>query len=105
MENQWGFQHMDNGIVASNDREFNLAKLSSAGKLSPKLRTATNRLILALRKGDKNKIDELSYIHQYISSGYGNNKEYPYNEDDEYNKKITGTTAYHEFDMIWHGDY
>lgn len=96
---------MENGIVASNDREFNLGKLASAGRLSPKLREATRKLILALRKGDSRNIEKLSYIHQYISSGYGKNKEYPYNEDDDYNKKVTGTTAYHEFDMIAHGDY
>jgi hypothetical protein len=91
-------------IVASNDREFNLGKLASAGKLSPKLREATRKLIIALRKGDTRKIEKLSYIHQYISSGFGL-KQYPYNEDVEYNKKVTGTTAYHEFDEIWHGDY
>lgn len=92
-------------IVASDDREFNLGKLATSGRLSPKLKEATSELIIALRNNDTKKIEDLSYLHQQISSGYGMEKEYPYNEDAEYNKKVTGTSAYHEFDMISHGDY
>ena len=73
--------------------------------MSPKLKTATKKLISALEKGNNLKIHELSYLHQNISSGYKMDKEYPYNEDDEHNIKVAGTTAYEEFDAIWHGDY
>jgi len=85
------------------ERVENLKKLLKEGKMSPKLKKATKELISALEKGNNKKIQELSYIHQHISSGYGL-KEYPYNEDDDHNRKVAGTTAYEEFDAIWHGE-
>ena len=86
------------------ERIKNLRNLLNNGRLSPKLRTATRELIYALKIGKISEIKELSYLHQHISSGW-RNKEYEYNEDDNYNRKMTGTTAYEEFDAISHGDY
>lgn len=95
---------ISNKMTLKEERIKKLIKLVTKGKLSPKLKTSTKKLIIALKKGDRNNIDKYSYLHQDISSGW-KLKGYPYNEDDKYNQKIAGTTAYHEFDMIWHGDY
>jgi len=86
------------------ERIENLKKLLKEGKMSPRLKVATKKLISALERGNNKEINELSYLHQHISSGYGV-KKYPYNEDDDYNTKVAGTTAYKEFDEIWHGNY
>ena len=92
-------------IVASSDRKFNLAKLITAGKLSQKARAEARKLLSELKKGNRNKILDISWnLHQNISSSM-KAKEYPLREDDDYNKKVTGTTLYHEADMIAHGDY
>ena len=92
-------------IVASNNRKFNLAKLITAGKLSPKAKAEARKLLNALKKGNKKEILDISWeLHQNISSDI-NAKQYQLREDDDYNKKITGTTLYHEADMIAHGDY
>ena len=80
-----------------------LKLLLTKGRLSPKLKTATAGLITALKNNNQKKINEFSYLHQEISSGWGMDKEYPYNEDDNHNMKVAGTTAYSEFDIIWHG--
>lgn len=99
-------------IIASRDRQFNIAKLLTSGKLSPKLRIVLDKLNKELKKKHKNQneIFKLSMVHQHISSSMKGismttNKLYPYREDDEHNIKTTGTTAYHETDMIAHGDY
>ena len=91
-------------MVTESQRINNLKKLLARGKMSPKLKTATQKLIVALKKGNRTQINELSYLHQHIS-GSMSAREYPYREDDDYNKKVVGTTVYYEFDMIWHGDY
>jgi len=91
--------------VASDDRKFNLAKLISAGKMSPKAKTETRKLLNALRKGNLNRISEISWnLHQKISSSM-DAKQYPLREDADYNIRVTGTSVYHEADMISHGDY
>lgn len=94
-------------IVASNDRDFNLAKLISAGKLSPEAKTEAKKLLQELRrkKQNQNKILDISWkLHQNISSSM-TAKQYPLREDADYNIKTTGTSLYHEADMIAHGDY
>lgn len=92
-------------IVASDDRDFNLAKLLSVGRMSPKAKVETRKLLSALRQRDQKKILDISWnLHQNISSSM-KAKQYPLREDADYNSKITGTTVYHEADMIAHGDY
>ena len=90
--------------MASKERINNLKNLLKKGRLSPKLKTATKQLIIALKKGDMQKVSKYSYLHKHISSGW-KSKEYPYNEDDNFNELKTGTTAYREFDRVWHGNY
>ena len=93
-------------IVASDNREFNLAKLITAGKLSPKAKTEARKLLSELKKKkNRNKILDISWnLHQHIS-GSMDAKSYPLREDSDYNIKTTGTSLYHEADMIAHGDY
>jgi hypothetical protein len=91
-------------VAETNPRVQNLKKLIKHGIMSPKLKAATRNLIKALLKGDNKKIEKYSYIHQYIV-GDMKQSQYPYRESDAYNKSACGTTAYHEFDFIWHGDY
>jgi len=92
-------------ISASNDREFNLAKLISSGKLSPYAKNETKKLLSALKSKNQKRILEISYnLHQNIS-GSMNAKQYKLREDNNYNIKTTGTSLYHESDMIAHGDY
>lgn len=92
-------------ITASNDRKFNLAKLITAGRMSSKAMAETRKLLNELRKGNQDKILKISWnLHQKISSNI-NAKKYPLREDADYNIKVTGTSVYHEADMIAHGDY
>lgn len=82
----------------------NLKKLHRHGRLSPKLKEHIGKLIKALEKEDRDRIWKLAMVHQHISSGW-KMKEYPHNEDREYNMRKLGLNAYHETDMIAHGDY
>lgn len=92
-------------VIASKDRKFNLAKLITAGKLSPKAKSEAKKLLASLRKGNQKRILDISWkLHQNIS-GSMNAKGYPLRENQDYNIKITGTSLYHEADQIAHGSY
>lgn len=85
------------------ERLNNLKKLYKYGKMSPALKSATKKLINAMEHHDRGKIDEYSWLHQEIG-GFNHVPRYKYWEDNDYNLKKCGTTAYREFDRIWHGD-
>lgn len=88
----------------------NLQNLLKKGKMSAEAKIEVKKLISAMQSGNQSKIDDISYdLHQHIGGMNGidsqTNKPYKLREDHEYNKKETGTTVYHEADMIAHGDY
>lgn len=84
-----------------------LKLLHKKGHLSPKLKSATKRLILALEKHEMAKADEIAWLHQKIGGDWQNksgmNQEY--NEDDDFNKNLVGRTAYQIFDDVSHRYY
>jgi len=84
-----------------------LKLLHKKGHLSPKLKVATKKLIVALEKGDMSRADEIAWLHQKIGGDWQNkmNMNQEYNEDDDFNKELAGRTAYQLFDDISHRYY
>jgi len=97
--------------MAEENRIENLKKLLNIGIMSSKAKVETKKLIAALKERNQDKILKISWnLHQNISSSMKGISEttkklYELREDENYNKKKTGTSVYHEADLIAHGDY
>lgn len=92
-------------MADKNERISNLKNLLVKGKTSPQTKVEIKKLILALKKGNRQQILDISWnLHQKITSSMSATG-YPLREDADYNFSATGTTVYTEADRIAHGDY